>query len=300
MVTLDGTWQKRGYSSLIGVIVVISWKTGQVLDREVLSKHCSACSVRESMNMEKKEFDEWYRSHQPVCEADHEGSSGSMEVIGAERMWKRSVTDNKLRYTNVISDGDSKAFDHVLSLKPYGSDVTIQKHECIGHVHKRMYYALKTLKQSAVFDDKGKRVKFGGRLTDATIKALNVYYGGAIRNNIGNVDGMIKDINATFFHCMSTDEEPMHEFCPTGETSWCKFQRAKAKNEVIPKHNPKIPRDLAKYIRPVFIRLSKRELLDRCTLGGTQNQNESFNKTVWARASKTQFLSKPTVTLLLI
>ena len=97
--------------------------------------------------------------------------------------------------------------------------------------------------------------------------------GGAIRNNIGNVDGIIKNINATFFIvCLQMKSS-------TGETSWCKFQRAKAKNEVPPP------------------RLSKRELLDRCTLGATQNQNESFNKTVWARASKNQFLSKPIVIL---
>ena len=48
IVTVDGTWQKQGHSSLFGVIVVISWKMGQVLDREVLSKHCTQCSIRES------------------------------------------------------------------------------------------------------------------------------------------------------------------------------------------------------------------------------------------------------------
>lgn len=107
IVTLDGTWQKRGHSSLFGVIVIISWKTGQILDREV-SKHCSVCSVRESY-MEPGEFDEWYKEHKPSCEADHEGSSGSMEVVGSERIWRRSVAKNRLRYTTIISDGDSKA-----------------------------------------------------------------------------------------------------------------------------------------------------------------------------------------------
>ena len=49
-------------------------------------------------------------------------------------------------------------------------------------------------------------------------------------------------------------------------------------------------------VRPVFVRLSDQDLLDRCSLGATQNQNESFNNIVWSLASKTQFLSKPTVT----
>ena len=65
--------------------------------------------------MEKSEFDEWYRKHKPECEADYQGSSGCMEVVGAERMWRRSVEKNKLRYTTIISDGDSKAYTNLVS-----------------------------------------------------------------------------------------------------------------------------------------------------------------------------------------
>ena len=45
------------------------------------------------------------------------------------------------------------------------------------------------------------------------------------------------------------------------------------------------------------MRLANRELLERCTLGATQNQNESCNNVIWLRASKTQFLGLPTVEL---
>ena len=48
-------------------------------------------------------------------------------------------------------------------------------------------------------------VKFKGRLADKSIKALNVYYGGAIRNNTGSIDDMITAIDASFLHSMSTD-----------------------------------------------------------------------------------------------
>ena len=40
IVTVDGTWQKRGRTYLFWVVVDIAWVTGQVLDVEVLSKHC--------------------------------------------------------------------------------------------------------------------------------------------------------------------------------------------------------------------------------------------------------------------
>lgn len=42
-VTCDGTWAKRGFTSLHGVVVIISLTTGQVIDYECLSKSCEAC-----------------------------------------------------------------------------------------------------------------------------------------------------------------------------------------------------------------------------------------------------------------
>ena len=41
-VTCDGTLARRGFQSLYGIVVVVSWKSGKVLDVEVLSKHCQA------------------------------------------------------------------------------------------------------------------------------------------------------------------------------------------------------------------------------------------------------------------
>ena len=64
-----------------------------------------------------------------------------------------------------------------------------------------------------------------------------------------------------------------------------------------PTHKPLIPRDLGRYVRPVYQRLADLDLLERCTLGATQNQNESFNNLIWLRASKTQMLSATTVEL---
>ena len=43
-VTCDCTWSKRGFTALHGVVVVISWDSGEVLDCEVVSRHCSECA----------------------------------------------------------------------------------------------------------------------------------------------------------------------------------------------------------------------------------------------------------------
>ena len=42
-VSFDGTWAKRGFTSMTGVVFVISVDTGEVLDSDVLSKTCEQC-----------------------------------------------------------------------------------------------------------------------------------------------------------------------------------------------------------------------------------------------------------------
>ena len=51
-----------------------------------------------------------------------QGSSGLMEVKAAEVLWSRSVERHKLRYTTMVSDGDSKARNRLLLMQPYGPD----------------------------------------------------------------------------------------------------------------------------------------------------------------------------------
>ncbi len=47
-VSFDGTWAKRGHTSLFGVVYVISVDTGEVLDYEVLSNFCKTCQYYDS------------------------------------------------------------------------------------------------------------------------------------------------------------------------------------------------------------------------------------------------------------
>lgn len=247
------------------------------------------------------QFQEWYTQHKEDCENNYKGSSNAMEVEGVKRMWLCSVANLKLRYTTFIGDGDAKTFATLTELKPYGPNITIIKHECVGHVQKRLGSALRKLKKSGVVDEDSRVVKFKGRLTDKAIDTLNVYYGEAIRNSGGSVDEMVRAIDACFLHSVSTDEHPYHMKCPEhnppNKISWCKFKVAAYEKAPMPTHKPLIPRDLAKYVRPVYQRLANRDLLERCTLGTTQNQNESFNNLIWLHASKTQMLSLHTVQL---
>ena len=165
--------------------------------------------------------------------------------------------------------------------------------ECVGHIQKRLGKRLRDLKKKTFVDDRGqvRKIKWGrkGRFTESVINSLSVYFGGAIHNFPGDMDGMFRAIWAVFHHSISDDEQHDHNFCPTGSDSWCKFNRALADNVKPPKHTPKLPKDLGPFIKPVFTALSKWELLDKCVLGATQN--ESFNNIVWSRCPKTGFCS---------
>ncbi|CAL8239935.1 unnamed protein product [Gadus morhua 'NCC'] len=55
------------------------------------------------------ELDSWREKHTD-CAKNFSGSSKAMEQEAARRMWARSVSRHQLRYTEMLSDGDSSAF----------------------------------------------------------------------------------------------------------------------------------------------------------------------------------------------
>lgn len=109
-VTFDGTWQKRGHTSLLAAGAVIDAETGLVIDYESISKYCEQCTKKENALKRKKitqeQFDEWLADHKQtkVCMRNFTGSSGAMEAAAAVKLFGRSVEKN-LRYTVFISDG---------------------------------------------------------------------------------------------------------------------------------------------------------------------------------------------------
>ncbi|GBM36684.1 hypothetical protein AVEN_221953-1 [Araneus ventricosus] len=92
-----------------------------------MSKVCRFCSnAANELGKESAEFNIWYEGHRNECGINHTGSSGSMELKAAEILWKRS-TSLGFRYTTVLSDGDSKTYQHLSELKVYGDNVKIAK-----------------------------------------------------------------------------------------------------------------------------------------------------------------------------
>ena len=293
-VSLDGTWQTRGYSSINGIVTCMYGN--KCLDYEVLSKHCRACSKWEKTNKDSVEYIEWKSSHK--CPANHSGSSSSMESAGALKIFKRSVEKHSLQYSKYLGDGDSSSFSIVQSSYPYGPGVKIEKLECIGHIQKRIGGRLRKLKS----DWKGKKLADGksisgvGRLSDNAINKLQNYFGIAIRTNLDSVYGMKKCILASLFHNSLIEINKRHQFCPRTADSWCNWQKEKAEGKEA-KFQPKlnIPEIIFDMILPIYKELSADELLNKCLHGKTQNSNESLHGLIWQRCPKITYSARKMV-----
>ena len=66
--------------------------------------------------------------------------------------------------------------------------------------------------------------------------------------------------------------------------------RDKALETTTYKYGKGLPRDVTVTLKPVYATLSDEALLRKCLDGKTQNQNESFNGTIWQRLPKTVFV----------
>ncbi|GFU06406.1 uncharacterized protein TNCV_907681 [Trichonephila clavipes] len=211
-----------------------------------------------------------------------------MEVEGMKRIFKRSLLERNAKYLKYISDGDTKTFLELQNTVSYN----LEKIECVGQIEKRMGARLRRLKlvnREKKLSD-GKSISGKNCLTDKLIDKFTTYYGNAIRENCSSTDDMRKSIWFIYCHYRSTDEEPMHYFCPVGASSWCSYQEAKSSENTSYKHNSIVPTSVMDAVKPIFAELSSPKLLKKC-LGG-KNSNESFSSTVWKYCPKTSGSSK--------
>ncbi|GFX73082.1 uncharacterized protein TNCV_1704841 [Trichonephila clavipes] len=148
-------------------------------------------------------------------------------------------------------DDDTKTFNALSENKPYGDDYLIQKIECVGYVQKRMGTRLRKL--ILVYSKK--------KLSDG--------------KTIGGKGNAESHLGCVWGHSCSTDDEPMHWFCPTNPNTWCKYNAAINNNLQNYKHKPSVAKAVRDVIKPVFADLSHPALLKKCLGGKTPNPNES-------------------------
>ena len=111
-VSIDGAWQRKGFSSTLGVVTAISIDTGKVLDVSILSKSCKGCtSMAKIAKSNPKLYEVWKLSHK--CNLNCKGSSPAMGTAGATKILGRSVEKHGIYYTSFYGDGGSKAYPAV-------------------------------------------------------------------------------------------------------------------------------------------------------------------------------------------
>lgn len=190
--------KKRGYTSLFGVALLIGYYSGKVIAVVVKSAYCKMCESW-AKKLDTNEHEEWKKTHEPTCLANHSGSSGKIEVDAMQEMFERFEKLHGIKYVNYIGNGDSKTYSALVKLFNY-----VIKKECIGHVQKQMDSRLRQLK---------KQIKgLGGKekLTAKVVDKLTVYYGLAICRYNDSVEATENAIWATYFHYSPTKEKPQH------------------------------------------------------------------------------------------
>ena len=112
----------------------------------------------------------------------------------------------------------------------------------------------------------------------------------AIRSNSGDLQAMAKACWAALFHKVAFPEDSKrHRYCPEGASSWCGWQRKKAgaDEDYVPKDN--LPIAVYEVLKPIWLQLTDKSLLQRCLRGATQNRNEAWNGMLWAMCPKVKF-----------
>ena len=151
----------------------------------------------------------------------------------------------------MISDGNSKTFKLLSDQLPYGASNLVSKHECVGHVPKRMGMALREKAKEKFMNERGEHVWMRGKgwLTDKTIKLLTRYCGKA------------SDQHRTVWHagcCLgSVLPLPVHRqytapVLPQWPAVLVQVQQGTAHSEPSPSHSPTIHPDIVPPLKKVF------------------------------------------------
>ena len=159
-----------------------------------------------------------------------------------------------------------------MTVKKVYPNIEIKKLECVGHYQKGVGTCLRKLKK------REKGLGSHGRLTEAKIDRLQIFFGLAIHQNVGNLKGMKAGVLACFFNVASSKKNNWHYLhCLTGPNSWCKYNNDNANGTQLYKSGTGLPMVIVAKLKQIYADLGKDSELEKCLHGKTQNANESFN-----------------------
>ena len=81
-VSCDGTWARRGFQSLYGMVSAISVQTGKVVDIEMKSKVCYKCRAKSNLEV---------NSQSTLIGLQHMGPNAHVPLISHQKPWRPKV-----------------------------------------------------------------------------------------------------------------------------------------------------------------------------------------------------------------
>ncbi len=94
-ISIDGTWQKRGYSSHNGVVTATFSRPQKCLDVEVLSDKCQQC-LKWSKKQNDPKYQEW-KSQPPMQRSTIRGVLAAWKQLVPLRIFERSRATRGLK-----------------------------------------------------------------------------------------------------------------------------------------------------------------------------------------------------------
>ena len=118
-VSGDGTWKKRGFSSLFGISTLVGMYSKRVLDTVVKSSFCQGCNLWKT---KKKgtidDYSDWYEDHKKQCTINDVGSAGKMEVDANFRDESR-IEHSRRRTTEIAKRARSTSKEEKSALQDF-------------------------------------------------------------------------------------------------------------------------------------------------------------------------------------
>ena len=286
-VSFDASWHRRGHYSNQGFGAAIDSESGKVLDYDFCQRVCRKClswtDERKAANPD--EYSSFISNHEDECTANFAGTSQAMEGEIAVKLWKRSVSQNRLVYSTYIGDGDSSSYKRVVASDPYIGKEQIRKEECLGHVQKRLKKHLKkgTSTSPAIAKSKVERV--------GQLYALVVY------QNRGKTPN---EIHLALYNLLDHLAEK-HAHCPSHLNSWCYYGKALAERELYPEvalpivRQPYLSAQEIARANEVFSVFAALPMCSSLTMGKTQNSNEALHSVVWHNSPKAKHVGQKSI-----
>ena len=143
---IDGSWQKRGNSSLNEIVTGVAREKKKIIGYKVCSKFCKIFALWESKKG-TEEFIAWKENCRTDCEISCFQFSGTMKSFDAQSFSQSSVEVDKYnkRYAHDTGNGDTESFEKVTETKPDWDDLIPCKLDCVGHFQERLGTRLQKL-----------------------------------------------------------------------------------------------------------------------------------------------------------